>query len=347
MRPTFRSLTPSHTTRGFAGFAYNTPNPSHLHPSSSAASNHIKTCDLTAGLKSKVVSEPGSVEAHRGMHVAAGFSSSAMWQKKPIYEDPELEVVNAGLGSVLVARLPQPPDSCLTSVDRRLTAHGGISNALSRRLTGSNALLQQFWTAAESGDVILAPKRPGDIAVLKLDGSSEYYVRRSGFLAATERTLASEPSPSQDTVVSTVSFSPQRRIPCSPEHLVAWDAAIDPSPELKDVDLHRNTNPVPCNSHAYTKAAETAASKALEVASKVGWSVLRWIGWVGKVYRAVHLPTSNPVALKLIPLLTRTREDLIALRAKSKATVNSTTPTSSAASIASNPDLHPPPRWRW
>ncbi|KAJ3210962.1 hypothetical protein HDU67_004860 [Dinochytrium kinnereticum] len=316
--------------RTLASLAFNTPSASSPSPASTISSpspnssatsaststlspSHVAgittiqrsgPADLTAGLKSRAANGyDNGVESPRGMHIAAGFSSSAMWKKKPVYEDPEFEVVNAGLGSVLVARLP--PTSRFVSdvgkvlgtsstVENRLAAHGGIASALSRKITGSNALLQQFWTTAESGDVILAPKRQGDIATIRIDGSSEYCIRRTSFLAATDRILKGSSGvftyrASGVGTIAITGFGGLYRLVLATneeylvpsENLVAWDAALDPSPEMKEVEPAPKT-PTPAPIAQSSKKAESVGNKLMQGAFSFGSATLRWLGWVGR-----------------------------------------------------------------
>jgi uncharacterized protein (AIM24 family) len=62
-----------------------------------------------------------------------------------------------------------------------------VTAGLARKASGGDTLFHQFYTAKESGDVVLAPSKAGDIAAIELDGGTEYYVKRPAFLAATSK----------------------------------------------------------------------------------------------------------------------------------------------------------------
>ncbi|KAJ3116591.1 hypothetical protein HDU96_009250 [Phlyctochytrium bullatum] len=272
-----------------------------------------RAADPTAGLKGKLAE---SAEASRGMHVTAGFSSIAMWKKKPIYVDPEFEVVNAGVGSVLVVKLP--PTSrfvadvgtaigTASTVDRRLTSHGGFSNALAKRIGGGSLFFQQFWTRTSSGDAILAPKRQGDIAVLTLTNGSEYYIRRTAFLAATEKInlsasvkvlglgagslFAYRASGAGKLAITgygglyRLVLAPGEEYLVPPEHLAAWDAVLDPFPEMEEPAAAPKA-PVPAATDKPVKADASAGEKvaaalvsAGRAAGKWGWWAVRMLAW--------------------------------------------------------------------
>ena len=66
-----------------------------------------------------------------------------------------------------------------------MVTEGGPLNALMRRLSGATFFLQKFATAEVPGDVLLAPKHLGDIATIRMDGTSEYFIARNAYLAST------------------------------------------------------------------------------------------------------------------------------------------------------------------
>jgi len=47
--------------------------------------------------------------------VSAGINSAAHWIKRPIVEDPTFEVVNAGMGSMLIVKM-SPQSQCYSPV---------------------------------------------------------------------------------------------------------------------------------------------------------------------------------------------------------------------------------------
>ncbi|KAI9287122.1 mitochondrial biogenesis AIM24-domain-containing protein [Umbelopsis sp. AD052] len=110
--------------------------------------------------------------------------------------EPEFNIVSTGVGSLLMVKLP--PDTEITAatgtavgssnqVFSKLTLDGGSISAVSRRALGDKAFRQKYETRKEYGDVLLAPSTIGEIAIININGSTEYAMRRDAFLAKTSR----------------------------------------------------------------------------------------------------------------------------------------------------------------
>jgi uncharacterized protein (TIGR00266 family) len=64
---------------------------------------------------------------------------------------------------------------------------GGIGGAFKRSIFGGETLFfQQITTDMDEGEILLAPKIPGDIKVIAVDHGEDFYVRGGSLLAALE-----------------------------------------------------------------------------------------------------------------------------------------------------------------
>ncbi|KAJ3323328.1 hypothetical protein HDU76_013676 [Blyttiomyces sp. JEL0837] len=243
-------------------------------------------------------------------------SSSAKWSKQPLYADPEFEVVNNGLGSVMVVKLPRTSRffgaignaiGMSSTVDSRLTTVSGLPTAILRKLTGDTLYQQEFWTAANPGDVVIAPRKPGDIAVIKMDGSTEYVVNRKAFLAATGKlavvTSTHSAASSVDalfhyrvtgsgTLAISSNYGGLYRVVLdqheeylvSASHLIAWDAVMEPRPENESAAPTKST-PASTQSGSLSltkKEGETVAhvvGRILGTLARATWNAAKWTGW--------------------------------------------------------------------
>ncbi|KAG2187648.1 hypothetical protein INT44_005338 [Umbelopsis vinacea] len=84
-------------------------------------------------------------------------------------------------------QLGPPLDPLTRFVFSKLTLDGGSISAVSRRALGDKAFRQKYETRKEYGDVLLAPSTIGEIAIININGSTEYAMRRDAFLAKTSR----------------------------------------------------------------------------------------------------------------------------------------------------------------
>ncbi|KAJ3174411.1 hypothetical protein HDU88_000379 [Geranomyces variabilis] len=73
-------------------------------------------------------------------------------------------------------------------VQTTLSADGGLIRATVRRLAGGAYYREKVGVTAEGetpGQVFLAPRKPASIAAIQLDGTTEYCLRQSSYLAST------------------------------------------------------------------------------------------------------------------------------------------------------------------
>ncbi|KAG0167113.1 hypothetical protein DFQ29_000634 [Apophysomyces sp. BC1021] len=107
--------------------------------------------------------------------------------------EPIFEVVSSGVVSMKL-----PPDAEITAatgsaigasskVTSKLTLGGTALKAAGKKLLGDPIFQQKFYTRHAAGDLLLAPQRLGEIAIVNLRGSAKYVLRRDAFLAKTEK----------------------------------------------------------------------------------------------------------------------------------------------------------------
>ncbi|RKO88146.1 mitochondrial biogenesis protein AIM24, partial [Blyttiomyces helicus] len=190
-------------------------------------------------------------------------------------------------------------------VESRLSTLGGVAEAVGRKMTGGSALYQQFWTSSTAGDVIVAPKAVGDVAAVKMDGTSEYHVRQGALLAVTPQlTVTSSPKgfglgvdglfnyrvKGKGTLaISTYGglyrlvLAPGEEYRVDQKHIVAWDASMTPAP----VNPPSSTaKAAPAAQAAALAPAEAKDSKKPELADRALAAVQRAaVGAVGVVQR--------------------------------------------------------------
>ncbi|KAF7724615.1 hypothetical protein EC973_000859 [Apophysomyces ossiformis] len=105
-------------------------------------------------------------------------------------------ISSMGKGSALLVKLP--PDAEITAatgsaiaasnkIASKLTLDGTALRAVGKRLLGDPMFQQKFYTRHAAGDLLLAPQRMGEIAIVNLRGSAKYVLRRDAFLAKTEK----------------------------------------------------------------------------------------------------------------------------------------------------------------
>ncbi|KAJ3190677.1 hypothetical protein HK101_008468 [Irineochytrium annulatum] len=181
-----------------------------------------------------------------------------------------------------------------------------------------DALLQQLWTTSEPGDVVLAPRRQGDVAAISMDGSTEFHIRRDAFLAAGGKVELSTTLKGlglgadglfnyRATGVGTLAITghgglyrlvlaPHEEYLVSPRHLVAWDAAIDPAPEIgavgddaraalreePEIGVAVRRKPIE-GKEGEGKAAEYGR-RALEGMANAGRAIGRGVQWVARMW---------------------------------------------------------------
>ncbi|MFN8672812.1 MAG: TIGR00266 family protein [Candidatus Sericytochromatia bacterium] len=74
--------------------------------------------------------------------------------------------------------------SATMDVDGKM--EGGILGGLGRMMSGEKFFFQTLRASRGDGHVLVAPSKPGDIALIELDGSTEYQLQKDGFLAGSE-----------------------------------------------------------------------------------------------------------------------------------------------------------------
>ncbi|KAF9573336.1 hypothetical protein EC968_008790 [Mortierella alpina] len=203
------------------------------------------TANAFADEKASTSSESSSaVEAAQSgkkgiMSILPGINSASKWIKRPSVADPEFEVVSAGLGSMLHVRLPSRSE---------LYAAPGAA-------VGSSA---DFTTDNVAGDVLLAPEHMSDIAAIRMDGTSEYYVRRDAFLARSPRVILqlglakaglgitnffAHRVTGRGTLaiasyggIYRLVLAPKEEYLVNPRHLIAWEAGSSPAASRLAID---------------------------------------------------------------------------------------------------------------
>ncbi|ORZ35355.1 mitochondrial biogenesis AIM24-domain-containing protein [Catenaria anguillulae PL171] len=217
-------------------------------------------------------------------------------------EIPEFTVVSAGLGSMIMVRLPAASKVYAqkgsiigqsANITSFVSANGGPFSSLMRKLQGGPLFFSVLSAPAnQAGDIILAPRGIGDVAVIEMDGSEEYYVRRHAYLASTSgialnmRLDGLSLSKSADTGIVHYRASGKGKMAIttygglyclnltagesyrvSPRHLIAWSCGMTPEPVpasqvsvLPDADFQDARVPS-------IKAVEASASPAEPVPS--------------------------------------------------------------------------------
>ncbi|KAJ2708505.1 hypothetical protein H4R19_004712 [Coemansia spiralis] len=153
---------------------------------------HIVAQTLQRGLRARgtrqasVFLNSRSGDAQAPVRVGDKGSGPAPARPEPV--DPRLEVVDSGYGSLVAAKLP-PYSQLLTRVGRILGQSAGAqARAVPRgsaMLLGRNAFAMEITTDSAAADVLLAPQRPGDIAIVPVSGAVGYFVRHGSLLAHT------------------------------------------------------------------------------------------------------------------------------------------------------------------
>ncbi|KAI9320131.1 mitochondrial biogenesis AIM24-domain-containing protein, partial [Dichotomocladium elegans] len=96
-----------------------------------------------------------------------------------------------------------PPDTTITAAtgsavgaSTRVTSklslddHSAVK-AVAGKLIGEPVFYQKYYTKQSAGDILLAPSRIGEIAIVNVRGSTKYALRRDAFLAKTEKVTLS------------------------------------------------------------------------------------------------------------------------------------------------------------
>ncbi|KAI7853148.1 mitochondrial biogenesis AIM24-domain-containing protein [Circinella umbellata] len=111
--------------------------------------------------------------------------------------EPLFEVISSGVGSALLIKLP--PDTEITAAtgsavgsSSRVTSKLSLDDnstvkAVAGKLVGEPMFFQKYYTKQSAGDILLAPPRIGEIAIVNVRGSTKYALRRDAFLAKTDK----------------------------------------------------------------------------------------------------------------------------------------------------------------
>ncbi|KAG0363276.1 hypothetical protein BGZ54_008227 [Gamsiella multidivaricata] len=180
------------------------------------------------------------------MSILPGINNASKWIKQPSVADPEFEVVSAGLGSMLHVRLPSRSE---------LYAAPGAA-------VGSSG---EFSTSNVAGDVLLAPQYMSDIAAIRMDGTSEYYIRRDAFLARSPRVILQLGLAKAGLGVTNffahrvtgrgtlaiasyggiyrLVLAPNEEYLVNPRHLIAWEAGSSPAATRLAIDPSQEAEP--------------------------------------------------------------------------------------------------------
>ncbi|KAI8384833.1 mitochondrial biogenesis AIM24-domain-containing protein [Radiomyces spectabilis] len=74
-----------------------------------------------------------------------------------------------------------------SKVSSKLALDDSTVKAIGKKLVGDAMFFQKYATKSTAGDLLLAPTRMGEIAVIQLKGSTKYVLRRDAFLAKTDK----------------------------------------------------------------------------------------------------------------------------------------------------------------
>ncbi|KAG0243306.1 hypothetical protein BGW41_002491 [Actinomortierella wolfii] len=238
------------------------------------------------------------------MSVIPGINNASKWVKQPSVADPEFEVVSAGLGSMLHVRMPArselfaAPGAAVGSsanIGSELSTASNPLKALGRRLAGGSLYFQKFSTTETEGDVLLAPKHMSDIAAIRMDGTSEYYVRRDAFLARSPRiilqlgiakagfgltNLFAHRVTGRGTLaiasyggIYRLVLNEKEEYLVNPRHLIAWEAGTSPAATRLILDPTKTAEPEKRDSkilsNPYVASALNIASRVTERAGSV------------------------------------------------------------------------------
>ncbi|KAF9355437.1 hypothetical protein BGX26_006512 [Mortierella sp. AD094] len=267
-------------------------NNANTHTEDHAKDNQAQT-ESTSSLEASKLSKKGI------MSILPGINTASKWIKQPSVADPEFEVVSAGLGSMLHVRLPSrselyaAPGAAVGSsaeVESELSTASNPLKALGRRLAGGSLHFQKFSTSSTAGDVLLAPQYMSDIAAIRMDGTSEYYIRRDAFLARSPRVILQLGLAKAGLGVTNffahrvtgrgtlaiasyggiyrLVLAPNEEYLVNPRHLIAWEAGSSPSASRLAIDPTHQAEPETRSSkilsNPYVASTLNIASRAAE-----------------------------------------------------------------------------------
>ncbi|RKP13594.1 mitochondrial biogenesis AIM24-domain-containing protein [Piptocephalis cylindrospora] len=312
MLPIARSLKTTRTTTANLGGFY----PLLLKPYVSLAYNRP---EVTSPLPSSI--GPGQVEStdqdEDGLVKEVEEPVDPKVGRTHVRPDISLEVLNAGLGSMILAQFPQgtslrvQPGALVahsSTTQRARIPFGPISTAVIARLIGDPFLLDE---PAVQGDALIAPARMGDVALLSLGrditaSASALYARRGTILArgdgvairATTMTgnqtglgvgyLLRGTGPvvlSADGGIFRLTLNPGEVYHVDAKRLVAWDSMLRPranKEESKDQVSPLKEPPSWDSLVSHLSSKSSYPTKALSY-TRAGWT---WIMAHGRSYWA-------------------------------------------------------------
>ncbi|KAJ2160985.1 hypothetical protein GGF46_001844 [Coemansia sp. RSA 552] len=218
----------------------------------------------------------------------SGVFQGSSGQPEPV--DPYLEVVDSGHGSLLRAKLP-PFSSLITQVGQtvgqspsarsRATPRGTFLVAALRPLLGRSMYVQEITTEDWAADVLISPKRSGDVVVLGLNGMVDYFVRRNCLLAqsrfidvktwsgigATFNALAFDRAGGRGSIAVSAFGGLHRLVLAEneqylvdPRYVVAWSATLDVAPQSgRPQPLEPKPQQLPASSAPHVSASTRTA----------------------------------------------------------------------------------------
>ncbi|KAF9934153.1 hypothetical protein FBU30_003177 [Linnemannia zychae] len=249
-----------------------------------SSDNHSKETHASHAETSST--QEGSQAPKKGiMSILPGINSASKWIKQPSVADPEFEVVSAGLGSMLHVRLPQRSELYAAPG----AAVGSSADVRSELSTASNPLKALGRRLAVSGDVLLAPQYMSDIAAIRMDGTSEYYIRRDAFLARSPRVILQLGLAKAGLGVTNffahrvtgrgtlaiasyggiyrLVLAPKEEYLVNPRHLIAWEAGSSPAASRLAIDPTHMAEP---ESRSSKILSNPYVATTLNVASRIG-----------------------------------------------------------------------------
>lgn len=133
------------------------------------------------------------------LNLVKGLSFGKSWLTPTPTEPPHIQILNEGSGAIALANIPAGAH-VIARVDAPLAFSSSLNSDL--QLLAKNILVRKFFLSdiaitesnqtsqnnvdnITSAELILSPKKLGDIALLELDGSREYLIKRSAYFGHT------------------------------------------------------------------------------------------------------------------------------------------------------------------
>ncbi|CAG8450829.1 18581_t:CDS:2 [Acaulospora morrowiae] len=202
-------LNPRFILRSYAGLAYNARNNESnknatIKVSETMFDEHGKSVSKEKDFEEKVEATNDKKQGRLSSlisFITPGINSPLTWTKQHPIPDPIFEVISPGtLGALLLVKIPPrseifaAPGTAIAVSSKVLaerTTDGNVMIALGRKLAGGSLIYHKFTTGSHPGDVLLGPTSLSDAAVISMDGTSKYYVRKGALLARGPRVTVS------------------------------------------------------------------------------------------------------------------------------------------------------------